>query len=159
MGKRLSGFLAEYRKSLPVIADSNGNVVEGEHSGQSHNRYQEVPDNTAIPSMLWAEGEDVRSIRFLVRAGAGGFTGDVIKVCYDPTPVDNSADTTVAAAWLTTAAAHESAMVQYDQLVAYAPTAVTADSWSEWRDFTFPLRRVAFQAVPNGAYTIVAETR
>jgi len=36
---------------------------------------------------------------------------------------------------------------------------VTADSWSEWRDLTFPLRRVAFQAVPNGAYTIVAETR
>jgi len=150
---------AGVKKVAAVAIDSNGNVVEGEHSGQPHNRYQEVPDNTSIPSMLWAEGEDVRSIRFLVRAGVGGATGDVIKVCYDPTPVDNSTDTTVAAAWLTTAAAHESATVQYDQLVAYAPTAVTADSWSEWRDLTFPLRRVAFQAVPNGAYTIFAETK
>jgi len=150
---------AGVKKVAAVTLDSNGNVVEGEHSGQPHNRYQEVPNNTAIPSMLWAEGEDVRSIRFLVRAGVGGATGDVIKVCYDPTPVDDSTDTTVAAAWLTTAAAHESATVQYDQLVAYAPTAVTADSWSEWRDFTFPLRRVAFQAVANAAYTIVAETR
>jgi len=150
---------AGVKKVTAVAIDSSGNVVAGEHSGQSHNRYQEVPDNTAILSMLWAEGEDVRSIRFLVRAGVGGATGDVIKVCYDPTPVDNSADTTVAAAWLTTAAAHESATVQYDQLVAYAPTAVTADSWSEWRDFTFPLRRVAFQAVVNGAYTIFAETK
>jgi len=150
---------AGVKKVTAVAIDSSGNVVAGEHSGQSHNRYQEVPNNTAIPSMLWAEGEDVRSIRFLVRAGVGGATGDVIKVCYDPTPVDNSADTTVAAAWLTTAAAHESATVQYDQLVAYAPTAVTADSWSEWRDFTFPLRRVAFQAVVNGAYTIFAETK
>ena len=112
---------AGVKKVTAVAIDSNGNVVEGEHSGQPHNRYQEVPDNTSIPSMLWAEGEDVRSIRFLVRAGVGGATGDVIKVCYDPTPVDNSTDTTVAAAWLTTAAAHESATVQYDQLVATHP--------------------------------------
>ena len=52
MGKRLSGFLAEYRKSLPVTADSSGNVVA---VGAAH------PEANTSPSEMGVGGTDART--------------------------------------------------------------------------------------------------
>lgn len=113
---------------------------------QSHNRIITTAGNavaTDIGTATWTAEEGVYACRFRVY---GGTPGNEIKLCFDASPVDDSSDTTQAQAWLTTAAAAEATDVEYfivsmagDVAAQVGPVGVA--EWSEWFQFSFPLRR------------------
>jgi len=138
-------------------------------AAQHHNRFiQNVAETQALlGNMTWEETEAVTSVRFKLLPGAGATpptTGDIVRVVFDPAPVDDINDNAQAWSWLQAAGASESLDVEYAELI-YIPKTNLVDTeagWSRWFEFGAPLRRASFLYVDgSGAVTnmdIIAET-
>jgi len=145
-----------------------GNVVT-EPFSQSHNRFIEDVAETQLllGHMTWAAAEEVTAVRFKLMPGAGGTpptVGDIVRVVFDASPIDDTTNDTQAWAWLAAAGGAEATDVEYNEL-SYIPKASLVgadDGWSEWFEFGGILRRADFLYVNGSGITtnmdILAET-
>lgn len=144
--------------------DSKGNLIgvtalrnDGEAS-QPHNRFIDTVGNTQalMGHMTWTENEDVTAIRFRID---GGTPGEIMKVVFDATPVDDITDDNQAWAWLQAATSDPAIDVEYFELVhggVDTTNNLYVPDWTDWFEFGGALRRADFLAAGTGR-TIFAE--
>lgn len=133
--------------------------------GQSHNRFiEDVAETQAtIGHITWTEAEEVYNIRLRATQGqgAGLAAGNILRVVFDASPVDDITDDTQAWAWLTAATGAAATDVEYFEVVvaldASADTAGSDGVWSEWFQFSYPLRRLDI-TYPGGTAAASANT-
>lgn len=129
-------------------------VADVGRAAQSHNRYLSVVGNalaTDVATATWTEAEGVYSIRIKVDATTAG---NLVRFVFDATPVDDATDLVQAKTWLTpvAAAVTQATDVEYFEARGYAALAaevgpVGVSEWSEWFQFSSPLRRLDIIAV------------
>lgn len=162
------GKFSQIWKSLAGIFLPDGEVAalvvvkDDPSAAQAHDRYITAVAETEplMGHMTWTEEENVTAIRFKLTPNAAGAQaiGDIVRVVFDATPVDDIADTGQAFTYLTTAVDDPAIDVEYNELT-YIPKASLDDAdghWSRWFEFSLPLRRADFHYVDgNGATTDV----
>jgi len=143
------------RAPNPLYIGSAAMVNPGGGESQSHNRLITGVTATSpggIGHMTFTEEEAVYKIRFKT---SGGAAGDVMKVVFDASPVDDTTNDSQAAAWLATPGSSENTDVEYFEFSQGSTTG--DDAWSEWFYFARPLRRADFIGTTAGPHTIKAE--
>lgn len=140
------------------VDDTSNALLTGEtgRGSQTHNRFvtSAGPSQATIASMTWTAAEEIYAVRFKVAQTSGdtGLTaGDLIRVVFDASPVDDTTDTAQAWAWLQVATSSESADVEYHEFP-YIATTDASGGWSDWFVFVEPLRRADF-LYPGGTAT------
>ena len=136
-------------------------------SGQAHNRLVSIAGNTLatdIGTATWGADEKVTACRFKVSSAT---SGQLVRIVFDATPVDDATDTTQAINWLTpvTAAANANTDVEYFEVTGAAQLTTETDpagvdQWSDWFDFGSYLRRVdAIAVTTDEATSLFIEVR
>jgi len=126
------------------------------NAGQAHNRFLDLVGTTLatdVATATWEADEAVTSVRFKVE---GGTAGDMVRIVFDATPVDDNSDTSQAEAWLTPVAASAQANTDVEYIEVKQGDADGIDEWSEPKDFGAALRRCDAIAV-NAAVTLFIE--
>ena len=153
--------------------DSDGNYVDGGaahvadvgRAAQSHNRHLSVVGNTVatdVSTATWTADEAVYKIRLKATAVT---SSNLMRVVFDASPVDDPTDKTQAVNWLTAIAAsvNSSTDVEYREFRAAAVLTgevdpVAPNEWTDWIDFSEPLRRLDVIAVDvDEAVTVMVE--
>ena len=132
-------------------------VADVGRANQSYNRLIATAGNTLptdIATETWSAEQSFYSARFKV---TGGTAGHRARLVFDATPVDDASNTTQAANWLAAAVANAGTDVEYFEVAQGDEVAGVAE-WSEWYQFSSPLRRVdAISVDADVALTIFIE--
>lgn len=151
----LQGALGGTAKAANMASTGNANV-------QSHNRYLTGITDSVIKSATWGADEKVKAVRFKLVAGATAVVGDVVRVVFNATPIDNIADTVQAANWLATPVAAVDTDIESFDLVMGGQGVVNGyiPEWSDWFHFADDIQRVDLLAETAGrTYDVKLEVR
>ena len=131
-------------------------VADVGRAQQPHNRFiNGVSDTQAeLGHMTWEDDERVYSVRFKLVADSGTTaSGEVVRVVFDAAPVDDTTEDGQAWTWLQAAPSDQDTDVEYFELnyIAAADLTGANDGWSEWFQFSSPLRRADFLFVDGNS--------
>ena len=131
-----------------------GYVADVGLGAQQHNRNVSGITETTIKTILLPTG--VYAVRFRL---SGGSNGDLCRVVFDASPIDDAIDTTQANAWLTTAG--DATTDQEYRTFSQRDTTSDNDGFSDW--FTFDassegVRRIDFLADTTNTFSLEMET-
>jgi len=142
---------------------ADGRYVDDSH--QPHNRHLSVVGNavsTDVATATWTEVEAVYAVRLKATAVT---SSNLMRVVFDASPIDDATDKAQAVAWLTAVAAavNSSTDVEYFEFRAAAVLTgevdpIAPNEWTEWFQFSSPLRRLDVIAVDvDEAVTVMVE--
>lgn len=143
-------------RAKPIRSDNDGVILQSPWQ-QPHNRYITGVGSTqaAIGHLTWTEAEDVHRVRFKV---GGGSAGDLLRVVFDASPVDDTSNDTQALNWLQQAGSDEATDVEYFEIVqGGAGTGLYIPEFTDYFEFAGPLRRADIIANSGSGYTVFAE--
>ena len=123
-------------------------VADVGRAEQAHNRYLSVVGNNIadIATATWTEAEAVYAIR--LKAEHATEVGAIMRFVFDASPVDDATNLIQATSWLTPVASAVTSSVDIEYFeqrtssVAADATFTLLTEWSEWFQFSSPLRRL-----------------
>ena len=140
-------------------------TAEVGRAAQSHNRHLSVVGNTVAADLSTATSTEAEGVYALRLQATAVTSSNLMRVVFDASPVDTATDKVQAINWLTgvAAAVNSSTDIEYFEFRSAAVLTgevdpIAPNEWTEWFQFSAPLRRLDVIAVDvDEAVTVFVE--